>query len=416
MNIAIYHNLPSGGAKRALFEWTRRLTKNHKIDIYTIDDSEHEFCDIRPFVRNHFEFGFKPNRLFTSPFGRLNQLQRLRDLRQLSDLSKKIAESIDANKYDVVFVNTCKYSSIPVLLQYLITPSVYYLHEAFGPTYIRSVERPYQRINPIRAFLDRVDPLIRLYKHSLKVHQEKSARRTNLLLANSFFTRDLMGKGYNIETPVAYYGVDVDGFYPIPGVNRENYLLSVSELSPRKGFDFLINSLTHVQAEQRLELRLACNRVDPMEKEYIEELAIQNGVKIRILTNLGTNELRVLYNKAQLIVYSPILEPFGLVPLESMACGTPVVGVCEGGVQESVAHQRTGLLVERNPIKFAEAITSLLANEELRERFGHQAREYVLEEWTWSRSTQTLEHFLTGCAEGSLSAEQGIVARPIINN
>ncbi len=400
MRIAIYHNLPSGGAKRALFEWTRRLVTNHEIDVYTMHDSEHEFCDIRPFVRNHFEFGFKSNRQYTSPFGRLNQLQRLRNLRQLAELSQKIAKSIDANKYDVVFVNTCRYSSIPILLQYLITPSVYYLHEAFGPAYIRNVDRPYTRSNPARIFLDHVDPLIRLYWCRLKIHQEKSARSTNLLLANSFFTQELMRIGYNIDTPVAYYGVDVDSFYPIPGINKEDYLLSVSELSPRKGFDFLIKSLACIPESQRLELRLACNRIDPLEKKYIEDLAIQKGVKIRILINLGTDELRVLYNKALLLVYSPVLEPFGLVPLEAMACGTPAVGVCEGGVQESIVHQVTGLLVDRDPICFAEAVTSLLADHEKRKRFGLQAREYVINKWTWSKSAQTIEHYLANFAEG----------------
>jgi glycosyltransferase involved in cell wall biosynthesis len=414
MKIAIYHNLPSGGAKRALFEWTRRLAANHVIDVYTLRDSEHAFCDIRPFVENHFEFEFKPNKLFASPLGRLNQLQRLRNLRQLSKLSKSISTTIDVKNYDVVFVNTCKYSSIPILLQYLKTTSVYYLHEAFGPTYIRHVERPYHRPRLFRVILDCVDPLIWLYNHSLKVHQEYSVKSTNLILANSIFTKDIMSAGYNIETPVAYYGVDTDGFYPIPGIMKEDYLLSVSELSPRKGFDFLIKSLGYVPASQRLELRLACNRVDPLEKEYIQNLAIQNGVNLKILTNLGTEELHDLYNRAQLLLYSPVLEPFGLVPLESMACGTPVVGVREGGVQESVLHQVTGLLIERDPVFFAEAITSLLADEERRVRYGRQSREYVLNKWTWDASTLALEQILTGCARENSSANQNIPGQSLV--
>ena len=59
-------------------------------------------------------------------------------------------------------------------------------------------------------------------------------------------------------------------------------------------------------------------------------------------------ELVILYNKAKLVVYTPYMEPFGLVPLEAMSCGTPVVGVNEGGVMETVLNGKTGILVERN--------------------------------------------------------------------
>jgi len=59
----------------------------------------------------------------------------------------------------------------------------------------------------------------------------------------------------------------------------------------------------------------------------------------------------------------PYLEPFGLVPLEAMACGTPIVAVKEGRVKESVVHLETGLLIERDENEFAEALTELIVND-----------------------------------------------------
>ena len=80
MRIALFHNTPSGGAKRAIYEWTRRLAANHLVDVYTLSSADHDFCDIRPFVEQHYIFEFQPRGLFGSPWGRLNQLQRWRDL------------------------------------------------------------------------------------------------------------------------------------------------------------------------------------------------------------------------------------------------------------------------------------------------------------------------------------------------
>jgi len=96
MRIALFHNLPSGGAKRAVYEWTRRLASDHFIDVYSLSTADHSFCDIRPLVNNNYIFGFEPNKLLKSPFGRLNQFQRWRDLGELTRIGKNIAQAINS--------------------------------------------------------------------------------------------------------------------------------------------------------------------------------------------------------------------------------------------------------------------------------------------------------------------------------
>ena len=110
MRIALFHNLPSGGAKRAVYEWTRRLAASHEVDVYTLSGADHAFCDIRPLVQEHHVLDFTPHRLFESPWGRLNQLQRWRDLGKLTRLGRCIAREIDAGDYDVVFAHPCHYT------------------------------------------------------------------------------------------------------------------------------------------------------------------------------------------------------------------------------------------------------------------------------------------------------------------
>lgn len=391
--IAIFHNLPSGGGKRALYEWTRRLSKNHTIDVYTLSTADHDFCDLRPYTRYYQIRNFYPRRLFKSPLGRLNQLQRWRDLLSLEYLNRLIADQINLCGYDVVFANTCMFTFIPSLVKYLTPPSIYYLHEPFGQKFIRATKRSYIIESKWRNYIDRIDPFLALYKGRLSKIQHESIKSARLLLANSCFTQSQMKKMYGIDAPVAYLGVNTTDFKPLP-IQREMHLLSVGELSPRKGFDFLIESLALLPEENRPALRLAANQDSQNERSYLEELAQQKGVQLHFLFRLKTEQLAAEYNKARFLVYSPILEPFGLVPLEAMACGTPVVAVAEGGVMESVVNNQTGFLVERNQANFANAILTLLENPGLANTFGENGRGLVLQKWGWEHSTAAIERFL----------------------
>ncbi len=398
MRIALYHNLPSGGAKRAVYEWMRRLADAHQIDVYSLSGADPGFCDIRPYAQQHRIFNFEPHRLFDSPYGRLNQLQRWRDVGALIRLGQIVADEINDGNYDVVFAHTCMYTFIPTVLQFVQVPSVYYLHEPFGEMFTRKISRPYMRLNKWRKMVDRYDPFIKLYHRRLHQTYVQSVNRTNLLLANSQFTRDYMERAFHVETPVCHCGVDVESFRPLSDVRKQGHVLSVGEFSPRKGFDFLVESLAQIVPDRRPRLKLASNMILPEEKQYVQDLASQKGVTVQIMRNLDTETLAIEYNAAQLCVYAPVMEPFGLVPLEAMACGTPVIGVNEGGVQESVIHGRTGCLVDRDPQKFAEAVQRVAASPELIAAYGRNGREYILQSWTWDSSVERLEKYLTTTA------------------
>jgi glycosyltransferase involved in cell wall biosynthesis len=136
------------------------------------------------------------------------------------------------------------------------------------------------------------------------------------------------------------------------------------------------------------------NLADHRERRYLEELANRLNVSVEFLTLVPHEELVRLYNQARLTLYAPIMEPFGFVPLESLACGTPVVGVCEGGVRETILHNKTGLLTDRDPRCFAEAIKDLLSDSDSRKQFGRQGRTYVERQWQWDRTVRNLENYL----------------------
>jgi len=122
------------------------------------------------------------------------------------------------------------------------------------------------------------------------------------------------------------------------------------------------------------------------------------GVEFRSL--IPDEELVRLYNQARLTVYAPVMEPFGFVPLESMACQTPVIGVREGGVRESITDGVTGWLVDREPEELAATIGTLLDRVAEVDRVGKNGRSCVEANWTWDKSVENIEHYLQQTAQG----------------
>jgi glycosyltransferase involved in cell wall biosynthesis len=123
---------------------------------------------------------------------------------------------------------------------------------------------------------------------------------------------------------------------------------------------------------------------------YLKKLADENAVDLTIQTMITDEDLVRLYNKAKAVVYSPYLEPFGYVPLEAMACGTPVVGVKEGGIKETVLHKKTGLLTQRDQKDFARAIELLFDDEVLWNNLSQTGVRYIDCFWTLEHAGKRL--------------------------
>jgi glycosyltransferase involved in cell wall biosynthesis len=398
MKIAVYHDLSSGGAKRTLHNSLQQLRGHHHVDVFTLSCANHDFADLRQLVNRYEVSSFQPLPLVRSPFGRLNQLIRVADLVRLQAVNRNIAKVIERGDYDVAFVQPCQFENAPSLLRFLHTlPSVYFCQESLRRIYEKMPDRPYDhRLAVGQKVLNRIDPLPYFYNRSLRRRDYQNIRRANSVLVNSAFTLNTVRQAYGIEAQVSYHGVDAEFFKPLL-IEKRNMLLSVGSLTPLKGFDFLIQAVSRIPKGQRPPLVIASNFQNPPERKYLIELADDLNVDIELLQYVPDNQLVELYNQAKLTLYAPIREPFGLVPLESLACSTPVVAVREGGIQETVENGRTGLLVERDPDQFAEAVMRLLLNPILASEYGRQGREHVLANWTWERAVSTLEGYLNTC-------------------
>jgi glycosyltransferase involved in cell wall biosynthesis len=403
VRIAVYHNLPSGGGKRALFEMTKRVAARHRVDVYTLSCAEHDFCDLRPHCAAHAVFPFDPLPLARSPFGRLNQGIRAVDLMRLRALQRGIARKIDAAGYDVAFAHNCRYSQSPGVLSFLHTPSVYYCQEPPRNSLEPTVPRPYNTLSLYQRVGNLFDPLPALYRAVLIGLDRANVLSADLVLVNSAYSRETLYRVYGIFARVCYLGVDAERFGPLPLAEAE-FVLSVGAINPRKGFDFLVRSLAWIDSGRRPRLVIVSNAVDDRERAYLQELSSQLDVDVDSRVQVNDEDLVRLYSQAKLTLYAPIMEPFGFVPLESMACGTPVVGVREAGVRETVVHGTTGLLTDRDPRVFAAAVEELMSDSSRRRDLGRRGRGHVETEWGWDRSVHQLEEYLAQAAGSTRKA------------
>lgn len=119
----------------------------------------------------------------------------------------------------------------------------------------------------------------------------------------------------------------------------------------------------------------------------LQKLAAELGVldRVRFMGKRQPDVLRNYYSAGDVVVTTPWYEPFGLTPLEAMACGRPVIGSAVGGITYTIKAGETGLLVPpRNPQALACALQELLSQPELCAKMGRAARTRVEQEFTWS--------------------------------
>jgi glycosyltransferase involved in cell wall biosynthesis len=157
---------------------------------------------------------------------------------------------------------------------------------------------------------------------------------------------------------------------------------------------------------------------DP-EVRRLRELAERHGVSDRVefRGRVGRAELPALLRSADVAVCVPWYEPFGIVPLEAMACGVPVVASSVGGLIDTVVHGVTGVHVPpRDPARVAEALDGLLGDPARRRVLGAAGTRRARERFGWGRvAAMTLDAYseLTTAAGGRAGSERAAEPRTV---
>jgi D-inositol-3-phosphate glycosyltransferase len=191
-------------------------------------------------------------------------------------------------------------------------------------------------------------------------------------------------------------GVDLDLFTPADKRSArrslglgdgERIILFVGRIEPLKGIDILINAAAQLHDDENFRVLIVGGDARAAGQiAALRELAARLGVDhhISFVGAVDHQDLPAYYNAADVCVVPSYYESFGLVAVESMACGTPVVASRVGGLASTVSDGETGYLIPwRCPEPFAERLELLLENDDLRASFGRAGREAV-ERFRWA--------------------------------
>jgi glycosyltransferase involved in cell wall biosynthesis len=188
-------------------------------------------------------------------------------------------------------------------------------------------------------------------------------------------------------------GVDLDRFTdhgPVAPRTEAPRILSVGRLVERKGFDVLVRALPAVP---HAELLIAggpprAELGDDPEARRLLALAEECGVadRVHLLGGVSAEDMPALMRSADIVACAPWYEPFGMVPVEAMACGVPVVASAVGGLTDTVIDGVTGVLVPpRRPDRMAAALRKVLSDHNLRLSFRSAALDRARCRYAWDR-------------------------------
>lgn len=388
MRVAVFHNLPSGGARRALIEMTRQLlAAGHAVDLFMTSTADEELLPSRLPGAGARVWRTEPWEGFGAT-GRLRRATRivdfLRAMRVANRVQREIAGVMNDGGYDLAFVHHDRVMQAPALLRFLTLPTVYYCQEPIRAAYEHDL-LPGSMLERAAMYFPKI---------GLRDRDRESARSADSVLVNSTYSKESILRAYGIEAEVMYLGVDVDVFSP-GDVPREAFVLSVGALHPQKGHRLAVEALGSVPLARRPSLVVVGDRGIPGEAEHLAALAGAHGVELRIATRVAEPELVDLYRRARLLLCFQRLEPFGLVALEAGACGTPTVAIREAGLRESVIDDVTGVLVDRrDAAELGDTVDRLLSSPDEWQRLSGSAVEAIRGAWTWQHTAARLEqHF-----------------------
>jgi len=402
--VFVHPDLGIGGAERLVVDAALALKqRGHKVTILTAHhDPSHCFAETRDGQLDVIAAG---DWLPRSVFGRCQALfASVRMVYITLYLMFKL-------NTDVVFVDQV---STPLLLLYLLNyPTLFYCH---FPDLLLSAGR-----GGIKG----------LYRYPLDLLEEFTTGLADVVFVNSGFTRQVFRSTFTrlskLEPSILYPSLSTTIFNQTGSkpealkAKPKSYFLSINRYERKKNLELAIQAFSELKADERAGSGLVMvggydTRVDENVEHFkelnnlVQDLDLQDSVEF--LKSPSDAEKVWLLRNAMCLIYTPTNEHFGIVPLESMYCQTPVIAVDAGGPTETIVDGVTGWLRKPESADFSKAMQGVLENQQHLPDLGLRGRHRVEKHFSFDAFGEKLENSVIDlCNNGPRKRGPGFLAR-----
>lgn len=245
-------------------------------------------------------------------------------------LMPRAFESFDLSNYDIVIS-----SSHSCAKGIIVSPGTLHVSYCHSPMrYAWENHQNYIKEYAISGVIKKIAPFL---IHKIRLWDRLSADRVDQFIANSKYIKTRIKKFYRRDSAVIYPFISTQNFYS--SATQSDFYLAVGRLTSYKKFDLI------VEAFNKLQLPLKIVGTGNMEKS----LKAKAQPNIEFLGFVPDDQLRDLYSQAKGLIF-PQCEDFGIIPLEAMASGCPVIAYQKGGALETIIEGQTGIFFQEQTV------------------------------------------------------------------
>ncbi|MBU0667914.1 glycosyltransferase [Patescibacteria group bacterium] len=298
-------------------------------------------------------------------------------------LMPRAFEKMNLNEYDIVISSS--HSCSKGVITRPETLHICYCHSPMRYAWENSIN--YIKEYDMNPILKKIAPW---FMHKIRMWDRLSADRVDYFVANSKHIQQRIYKYYRRPSTVIYPFFDSNKYGEEDVGKKEDYYLAVGRLTPYKRFDLLVETFN----QTGLPLKIVGTGVS---EAKLKASAKEN---IEFLGFVSDEELKNLYGKAKALIF-PQVEDFGIIPLEAMACGCPVIAYAQGGALETIIDKKTGVLFnkqtpyslkraiqKRATIRFNHKNIQKHAQDFTEEKFQKEIFQLIEKKWNdWQKTT-----------------------------
>ena len=317
-----------------------------------------------------------------------------------TQMAMKISERIADRQCDIAMLH---YHG-----EHWLLPFFYSLCKAKGVVYLNVVPPmprpralPFQELTLRRRIVDRL-----LDMPPVGEWKKRSFKKLSMFLTPSKFQLEQAREAGIIghkEASVVPLGVNHSEFYPTN--EEEPYALYLGRIHPHKSLELAILSMKNAPQNYSLTIAGDVEEHNLWYKDKLVSLAEKVDIshRVKIVLSPSDSEVVRLMQRCSAFLFPSTIDTFGLVVLEAMACGKPIVACNRGGVPEIIGD--AGFLLEPNPSQWQEIVSRLLRDAELRAKMGKKALKRS-EKFSWEGTAHRLVAALGNlCSKRHISSE-----------